>query len=90
MNGTMAIGISQTVAFRAVTCRGKVRGKVRAKVDADGTVRVYDSVAGYYSVHTGLSAQEVRALAALAAEYRTTGREPAAPAWGGLLPEDCE
>jgi hypothetical protein len=42
----------------AVKCWGR---KIEAYADADGTVRVYDSVAGYYTVcHSLTKGQEAR------------------------------
>jgi hypothetical protein len=40
----------------------------RFAVDADGTVRVYDSVAGHYTFCHALSASAQRRIAALAAK----------------------
>jgi hypothetical protein len=35
------------------------RGSYRARVDADGTVRVWDSVAGYYTTCHALTARQI-------------------------------
>ena len=54
-----------------VTIKAKVFGKiqsVRAAVDADGTVRVWDSVAGHYTLCHNLSTsarERARKLAAI-------------------------
>ena len=56
--------------MKTVTTKAKAFGKlanINATVDADGTVRVWDDVAGYYTTCHGLSAaaqQRIRRLAA--------------------------
>ena len=56
--------------MKTVTTKAKAFGKlvpIKAKVDEDGTVRVWDDVAGYYTTCHGLSAaaqQRIRRLAA--------------------------
>lgn len=48
---------------RAFSCDAKDAG-YRAMVDADGTVTVYDSVAGHYTIHHRLTAAQERHIRA--------------------------
>jgi hypothetical protein len=56
----------KTVTTKAKAFNGKLTN-INATVDADGTVRVWDDIAGYYTTCHGLSAaaqQRIRRLAA--------------------------
>ena len=56
----------KTVTTKAKAFNGKLEN-IKAAIDPDGTVRVWDEVAGYYTTCHGLSAaaqQRIRRLAA--------------------------
>lgn len=63
--------MSTTITTRAKAFSGRSIETIRASVDADGTVRVYDSVAGHYTTCHSLSPsaqRRIRRLAAVEAE----------------------
>jgi len=56
----------KTVTTKAKAFAGRM-STIRASVDQDGTVRVYDSVAGHYTTCHSLSASAQRRIRKLAA-----------------------
>jgi hypothetical protein len=58
--------MSKTITTRAKAFAGRLQ-TIRAMVDTDGTVRVYDSVAGYYTTCHSLSDSAQRRIRKLAA-----------------------
>lgn len=53
--------------LNTVTVRSATLGTVKAYADSTGTVRAWDSVAGHYTIHHGLTSRQearVRRLAA--------------------------
>lgn len=60
----MATAKTITVRCKAFSAEGVRENRVRFA--ADGTVSVYDSVAGHYTIHHALSAQKIARLRKLA------------------------
>ena len=59
--------MTKYITIRAKAFSGEGVRTVRASVDADGTVRVWDGVAGYYTTCHSLSASAIRRAQKLAA-----------------------
>jgi hypothetical protein len=56
-----------TQNLNTISVRSSTLGLVRAYADSTGTVRAWDSVAGHYTIHHGLTSRQesrVRRLAA--------------------------
>lgn len=63
--------MTTTTTSRVIRVRVTVWGQlqtVRAMIDADGTVRIYDDVAGHYTLRHGLTARQVARIRRLAAK----------------------
>ena len=58
----------KTIITRARAFTGSGIQTVRCSIDADGVVRVYDSVAGHYTACHALSASAIRRIRKLAAQ----------------------
>lgn len=58
--------MSKTLTVRAKAFSGEGVRTNRCTVDADGTVRVYDSVAGYYTTCHSLTSATIRRIRRLA------------------------